>query len=204
MGVGGAQGLPGAGGNRPQQGNVPQKPPYVAPWETDPLSQSAFAQANKTFGNTQAYIASNREGLERHYGFDANGQASPYSLASQLQRRHDSERRGAINGAGLSLYSGSTVNHLRGADFRYAQDEAGLKEQYASELAKLSRQEQEAEEAKEGAYQEGREGAIDRLGEEELPVTPGKGKKKQGGQRGGGQHRPKPPPKHNGGKKKRR
>lgn len=165
------------GGGGQQQGNQPN----LAPWETDPLSQNAFALANKTYGNTAAYIGANREGLERHYGLNANGEplgeTSPYSLAMQLQRRRENERRGAVTGAGLNLYSGSTINHLRGADFRYGQDQAGLKEQFASELEKLRRQETEAEEAKEGAYQEGREGANERLGEEPLPIVPGGAKK---------------------------
>lgn len=122
----------------------------------------------------------------------------------QLDRRHEAERRGTLNSAGLNLYSGSTVNHLRGADFRYGQDQYNLKGEYEGERSKLERQEGEAKEAREGAYREGREGAIGRLGEEELPVTPAKGKKK------GGNNKPKKPPirqqqpKHNGGNKKRR
>lgn len=69
MGLGSAQGLPARRPKNQPQPGAPGGSTYVAPWETDPLSQDAFAQANKTYGNTIGYIGSNRESLERHFGY---------------------------------------------------------------------------------------------------------------------------------------
>lgn len=170
-----------AQGNATAGTNVPSPVPgSSSPWDTDPISQAKFTNAATNYTKAIAYDATSRQSLVNSYGFNTvgpNGEQigavyTPYSVASLLQRSHEINRRGAVNGAGLSLYSGSTTNHLQQADRRYGQEEAGKRGEFESSLRGIEKEEQEALENKQNAEEEGKEGAVDRAKEDPLPEIP--------------------------------
>jgi hypothetical protein len=173
----------------PPQGGGPTPVGTTSPWDTDPISQSKFTNANTNYSNAIGYDASNRESLVNSYGWGAigpNGETinpvySPFSIASLLQRTHDINRRGAVNGAGLNLYSGATTSHLQQADFRYGQEEHSKRGEFEEGLGKIKLNEQEALEGKQAGEEEGKTGAVERAGQEPNPVVPeDEGPKKPG------------------------
>jgi len=208
--VGHAQGVGGVGKvnnsnavpmGRPATPSTPSTPPPApnpaagapAPWDTDPLYVSGVGQANQRRNNDKSDLNAGWQAREQYYGFGQN--ANPYSQAASLSRQHDIRRRGTVNGAGHQLYSGSTVNRLRGADYDYDFNVKGLERQHAAEEAQNRREQREADERYDEAVQNFKAEAIDRIVSEAPEPQPEQdfgGPPAPGG--GGKKSKPKPKP----------
>jgi hypothetical protein len=186
-GIGGGSALPGRGAAPAGAPGAPGAPAGASPLPWDSRANTDAAGALRSRDDTFASLDANFEAKERGYGLSPGFQNSPYSQALMLQRRHDIERKGAITGAGRRLYAGSTVGHLRGADFSYDRDLTGLKEQEAIDRANYERDRNAAQHQYETDSEDAQSGAIERREETEpdSSAAPAKKKIKRKGQNGG-------------------
>lgn len=166
VGVGPARPVagPGVGGGAP----APAPQPVGVPW--DAQAEREFGSGEQTYQDKIAGLSGDWKSRQEWYGLGETN--NPYSQASLLAHQHEVDQRAVMNGAGLQLYSGSTVNNHAAADRSFDIGYESLKAAYAAEEARVRREEEQARhawEAEEGAI---REGALERATEAEPPAAP--------------------------------
>jgi hypothetical protein len=135
------------------------------------------AQAEREFGGGQQKYQDRIGGISgdwqyRQEWYGLGEKSNPYSQAALLQHRHEVDNRTVMNSAGLSLYSGSTVNRHASADRSYDVNKEALEAAYAAEEAKVNRELDEAQHEWEDEQAAIREGALGRAEEIEPPPAP--------------------------------
>jgi hypothetical protein len=107
--------------------------PVASPWNAQAANSEAGAlkrEEDSLAGlSSQWLLTQQRYGLEGPY---ADYKSNPYSEAARLQRSYDNARRGTVNGAGLQLYAGSTVNHQNQNTSHFNEGRDSLEKAYAA------------------------------------------------------------------------
>jgi hypothetical protein len=148
----------GLGGNRPAASSAEAgagagaagggaSPYATTPW--DSAYESAVSGAHAGYQHRTAGFDEAERGIEQDYGL-APGfndyKANPYSRAALLQSTYLQANRGAMNSAGLQLYSGSTGNRLAHNRSERGERRNQLESEYRRDLEELRQDRLEAKE----------------------------------------------------------
>jgi hypothetical protein len=149
----------------------------------DAQAQREASMLGNEGADARATLASDYALAQNKFGF-GTGTDNPYSEQAENRRVYAADRRGVLNTAGNSLYSGSTLNKVSEARGRYDRNQKAINEQiaraqsdYTGGVAKTARDEALGMAGIKG-------GAIERAAAAEpAPLAPGGGRRRGRGRR---------------------
>lgn len=146
----------------------PTSPPSGSPWDSQ--AEREWGAGEQAYNDRVSGLEGDWQSRQEWYGLGETN--NPYSQAGLLAHNHEVGQRGVMNGAGLQLYSGSTVNARASQDRSFDIGLESLKAAFAAEQARVDREEEGVThqwESDQGAI---REGALARAAEAEPPPAP--------------------------------